>query len=287
MAFGSTSIAFLKFSSAWSGWLERNSKERQQEVGLRAFWVVRNALLYLFYGFGNIVLRGVVIGPRLVRFRIVGLLIPQNIEVSLGLLETVRRGTTVGVSCGYQQIGKIGAGAIVIGCEVNTAVEFLKGAGPVSQFEVGLAKLIMCLGKAGVDLDGIAILDFRLAVFALGEIFFAAVEVLLLAHVRITGTTERRDEKRTSQKQTHGNETTHMGLSSFGWARHTKAYLRTISHDTAPITSWKQLLESYVQGRSEKHFSGECRFGVRGRHRRQTEEVVAARHRQFHPVIEA
>ena len=235
MAFGIDFDCLLEIQLGLVGLVGAQLKERQQEVGLRTFWVVRNALLHLFYGVGNIVLGGVVIGPCLVRFRVVGLLVPQNIEVSLGLLETVRRGTTVGVSCGNQHVGKIGVRAIVIGGEVNTAVEFLKGVGAVSHLEIGLAKLIMCLGEAGVDLDGIAILDFRLAVLALGKIFFAAVEVFLLAHVGITGTADKRNkQKRAGQTADGRKRNDSYGILQLRMRRGTRRHcLRTTLHDTA------------------------------------------------------
>ncbi len=143
-------------------------------------------------------------------FRAVGKLVAKNVEVSPGLLKVVLKGSAVGIPRGDQKICQISAGTIVIGGQINGASQFLEGAVGVSQLEVRLAKLIVRLGEARIELEGVAVLDFRLAVLAIGEVLFTTVEVFLLADAGIARTAgQGSEEKRASHQHTDGNGATH------------------------------------------------------------------------------
>ena len=115
----------------------------------------------------------------------------------------------VGIEHRDQQVGEIGAGAVIIGSKFNGAVQFLKCATGVAQLEKGLAELVVGLGKAGVNLNGVGILNYRFAVLALGEIALAALKILLLAHIGIARTAGEESENRAGNNETKNHRATH------------------------------------------------------------------------------
>ena len=129
---------------------------------------------------------------------------------------------------------EIGVRAVIIGSEVHGAEEFLKGPLGVSLLEIGLAEVIVSLGKTGIDLNRVQILDGGLAVLAFGRILLAAVQILLLAHIGIarTGCQQTREDA-ARQQQTYGNRTTHIAFSDCRSWRRAKASSARILHDTA------------------------------------------------------
>src|SRR5215468_379588 len=173
-------------------------------------WIETNRLLRLLDRCCQIVLRGVVIRPGLVRVGAVGLLVSKQIEVSLGLLQRIRRGGTVWITNGHQQVRQVNMGAIIVRIELHRSVQLLEGALHVPELQICLTELEMRLCISAVDLGGVRILDCSLAVLALCEIFFSAVEVLLLADIRVARTPGQQDEqKRTEKQQTRGTGTAH------------------------------------------------------------------------------
>jgi len=63
------------------------------------------------------------------------------------------------------------------------------------------------LPQIGVDLMAFKYWIGRFAVFALGKIFFAAVQIFLLAHVRISRATSEQAVRKSKPQQTNGNRT--------------------------------------------------------------------------------
>src|ERR1035441_4832351 len=60
------------------------------------------------------------------------------------------------------------------------------------------------------------------------EVFFAAIEIFLLADVGITGAAcKRHGHQSTSQQQTDRNGATHIGFSNCGYREHTSTLIRT------------------------------------------------------------
>ena len=74
---------------------------------------------------------------------------------------------------------------IIIGREINGAREFGKRAIVILQLDVGLTQLIVRLGEARIDLDGIGILNRRFAEFPFVAVAVAALQKLLLLYVGI------------------------------------------------------------------------------------------------------
>ncbi len=203
-------------------------KQGHQQVGLGAVAVEFYSLVHLLQGSGNIVLRSVVVGPGLMGFRGVGQFLAENVEMSLRLLEIFRHRAAVRVPHRDQEVRHVGVGTVVRRIEFNGAVQFLEGAVGIAEFEVGLRELGMRLGEAGIDLNGIGVLNGRFAVLARSEVFFAAIEIFLLADVGITGAAcKRHGHQSTSQQQTDRNGATHIGFSNCGYREHTSTLIRT------------------------------------------------------------
>jgi hypothetical protein len=83
------------------------------------------------------------------------------------------------------------------------------------------------MGESGVNENGVAKLNHRLAVLALGGIFFAAIQILLLAYIGIPRATRAQGcEKRASQQQKDGNRATHIRFSNCGRGDEATAFIR-------------------------------------------------------------
>src|SRR4029077_17693609 len=109
-----------------------------------------------------------------------------------------------------QEFGEVEASEVVIRSDLDGPGKFLASSSAVAHVEISLAELVVRLGEAGVDLNGVGVLNGRLTVLALGKVFFTALEEFLLAHVGIAGTSGHAGgEERANQQQTNDNGTTH------------------------------------------------------------------------------
>src|SRR5437899_8191817 len=84
-----------------------------------------------------------------------------------------------------QQISDINASPIVFWLHFQGAREFLVGANPVLELEIGSGQLVMGVSEVRIHLNGIAELNCRFAVFSFVEKALPAFKVLLLADVGI------------------------------------------------------------------------------------------------------
>src|SRR5215472_7746092 len=99
-----------------------------------------------------------------------------------------------------QQVREIEPRLIVVRIQFERTSQLLIGACFLSQTQKSECQMIVRLGKARVHLYGVAVLDRSLAVLCLFEIALAALEILLLAHVGVAGTTGPKAGKHREQK---------------------------------------------------------------------------------------
>jgi hypothetical protein len=78
--------------------------------------------------------------------------------------------------------------------QLDAALQFLESAVRLAETKVGQAEAIVSIRKTPIHLDGIAVLDGRLAVLALLEVALSALEILLLANVGIARASGEPDE---------------------------------------------------------------------------------------------
>ena len=207
---------FLEVDFRLIGLIIAKLKQSEQQVGLGASGGQGDGELYFLNGSREIVLRSVVVRPGFVSFGIVGLLVAEHVQLGLGLLQIFLDRGAVGVVRRDQNVGEVGASAIVVGSEFDRAGQLLEGAVRVAQFQIRLTQLVMRLSKARVDLNGVGILNCRFTILAGGEIFLAAVEVLLLANVRIAGARGKQGDQRAAQQHAHSQGATHIWISAMG-----------------------------------------------------------------------
>src|SRR6266404_3981277 len=97
-------------------------------------------------------------------------------------------------------------GGPVFRLQVNRARELLEGCRPTALLQEAPCSLIMSLDKARVDLQSAAIGDVGLGILALLKIEVALLEVLQLAHMRVTRAASHKrgqeKEKPVGQNQT-------------------------------------------------------------------------------------
>ena len=102
---------------------------------------------------------------------------------------------------------------IVVGIEFYGPIQFLESALQVTQLQVRLAQLVVCLGEPAVDQRGVRILDGGFAILPLSEVFLSTIKILLLAHVGVARTpSQQRKEKKkkgTDQQQASITGTAH------------------------------------------------------------------------------
>ena len=118
------------------------------------------------------------------------------------------------IAAGDEQVRQIHVRGIVVGIQFSGARKFLIGAIPVVQFEIGFPELVVGLGKAGIYLDGIGILDGGLAILAFCEVALGAFKVFLLAYVGVARASREQGSKHAADQEKAEGRGTHDVFSS-------------------------------------------------------------------------
>src|ERR1700758_2575132 len=95
----------------------------------------------------------------------------------------------------------------------------------------------MSPGKTGIDLHRVQILNDGLAVLAFGKILLPAVEILLLANVRVAGAArEQGGNDAAGKQQPNGYRTTHRWILRRGTQKAREGAQTFTNYDTASTT---------------------------------------------------
>ena len=98
-------------------------------------------------------------------------------------------------------------GFVITWLQLQGSIEFAVGMLPIPQLKQSFGQLVVGRGKRAVYLGGVAELDGSFAVLTLGKVTLSALQVFLLAHVRIA-----RAASHKSGQKTQGDQCTKNGV---------------------------------------------------------------------------
>src|ERR1700739_4223233 len=126
-----------------------------------------------------------------------------------------------------QQVRQIPLRLIIVGSQVHRSRKLRVRLVVLLQLQVDFAQLVMRLGKARIHLQGIGILNGRFPQLALIAVPVAALQKLLLAHIRIARTPGKHaGDKNPNHYQAERNRTAHVFSKEGANAHTTTTYSR-------------------------------------------------------------
>ena len=156
--------------------LRAHLEHSQIQIGVGTDGIQLQRLLQVRQRGRGVIHASVVVGPRDVDVGVVGLLIHEQIEMLLGVIELTTED---------QQIGHVKVRGILVGLELDGGRQFLIGGRPLLQLHRCQRHLVVGVGETRINLNGVLELNLRFPVLAFVEEALAALQVLLLADVRI------------------------------------------------------------------------------------------------------